>query len=212
MTVGVIGINGQERPPSTCSCGMASSGCSASQSCPDTHTAVCSCSAAGCTTQCSSVLNVASPGEINVQEVKAALAKNDAKALSTTLSRSYGKFINFSPSDKLSRIALPRLISNSPVDWTLLEFFDKNGKLIVNGQPLAFWKGLRQTMLNGGAYQICSDRADAVINEISFVSGRSFAVVAGDTHAKLTAPVKGNGLNELLLNLSQAANIRIEEN
>jgi len=71
---------------------------------------------------------------------------------------------------------------------------------------------MRQTLLGGGQFQVCSTRADAVLNELSFISGKTFTVAAGEAQAKLDAPIRGSGLPELLLNLSRAANIRIVEN
>ena len=212
LTVSALSVSAQEQPQSSCKCKVGDGGCAASQSCPDGYLAVCSCSAFGCSSQCLAFGGDGRPGGLNEDEIGAAISKNDAKVLSLALSKFYRRFINFSPMDSTSQIPRPRSISPSPVDWTLLEFLDKNGHLTINGQPLSFWNGMRQTLLSGGAYQICSSRADAVLNEISFVAGRSYSVAAGKAQARLDAPVKGNGLPELLLNLSRAANIRIQEN
>lgn len=215
LVITALAISAQDRPaaqyrPDSCSCTQ-NGVCSASQTCSSGQ-AVCICQATGCSSHCSGGGGDPRHSGITEDEIAAVIAKKDPKALSLALSKVYGRIINFSPSDGSSQIPRPHSISASPVDWSLLEFLDKNGSLTINGHTLAFWQGMRQTLLNGGEFQICSSRADVVLNEISFISGKSFSIVAGDAKAKLDAPVQGNGLPEMLLNLSRAANVRIGVN
>ena len=87
----------------------------------------------------------------------------------------------------------------------------KSGELTVNGHELGFWKNMRSTLLNGDKFQLCSSRADAVLNEISFLSGKNFSIVAGETRTTLKGPIRGKSLQELLQSLSEAAKIEIAE-
>lgn len=209
LIVSALGISAQDdRPASSCSCTQGNGGCSASQTCPDGHIAVCSCSASGCSSSCIAV----APRPVSEKEVVSAITRNDTKALSDILSRAYGRQISFSASENSPQLPKPPSVSSFPSDWTLLEFLDRNGTLTINGQPLSFWRSLRESLLNGGEFQICSERADAILNQIAFISGKSFSVAAGDSKAKIVDPIKGHGLSELLLNLSNAANIRIVNN
>ncbi len=209
LLVLTLGIAAQDdRPISSCSCSQGNGGCSASQTCPDGMIASCICSATGCSSSCIAV--DLRPG--NEQDTASAIARNDFKTLSSILSRAYGKQIRFSLSESSRQLPKPLSVSTSVSDWTLLEFLDRNGILTVNGHPLSFWKSMRASLLNGGELQLCASRADVVLNEIAFLSGKSLIVVAGDAKAKIDRPIRGHGLVEVLLNLSKAANIRVTEN
>ena len=210
LITSALGVSAQgDRPASQCSCNQGNGGCSASQTCPDGYIAVCICGATGCSSSCQ---GMGRPAGLNEKEVFSAITRNDTKGLNKILSEAYGKQISFSVSANSSQLPKPPAVSSSPSDWRLLEFLDKNGTLTINGHPLSFWRSMRASLLNGGEIQICADRADTILNQIAFISGKPLSVAAGDATAKINGPIKGQGLAELILNLSNAANIRIVDN
>jgi hypothetical protein len=167
------------------------------------------CTATGCSSHCEGIARPTGPKQDEILDL---MGRNDVKALNNALSKAYGKIINFEPNEGFARTFRPGSISSSPFDWALFDFLDRNGTLTINGHGLSFWRDMRQSLLNGGSFQFCSSRPDMILDEISFVSGKSFSIVAGDPSTKLVTPLKGSGVPELLLNLSRAANIRITEN
>lgn len=193
---------------SSCSCELGNGGCKASQSCPAGYIASCTCSASGCTSSC----NLENLGEVASGDIFSSLKNNDLRTLNRDLSRAYGKVVRFSLTDASREVKEIPAFSVRPYDWSILEFLDQTGDLTINGHKLSFWRTMRESLLKGDEFQICSNRADAVLNEISFLSGKKFSVVAGDAATPLKEPIRGKGLYALLSNLSEVADITIVQN
>jgi len=131
----------------------------------------------------------------------------DAKTIRTYFARTIGKTVDFTPDSNKSTTAYAG--KEKANYWEALEFLDEVGTLRIEGHELKFWKDIRDSFLGGGQLMISSERIDSVLNELSFLTGKSFSVVSGDRSAKLNETVSGNGLEDFLGNLQKAANIKI---
>jgi hypothetical protein len=130
------------------------------------------------------------------------------------LTRSLGKTITFETPIKDFKFDYPPSKIGTSSHWNVLETLASKGKLRINGHDLEFWTAQRDNLLGGGEITIStgSGTVQAVLNEISFVSGKRFSVTAGNAAAIITEPIKGNGLNELIQSLSKAGKVTIVEN
>lgn len=192
---------------STCSC--SNSSCSASQTCNAGYTASCTCQAAGCSSSCSKdselILEFAEP------DFEKAIQAGDPKSIRQFFARTIGKIVEFTPASKSFRNSYSKSKSGVASDWNALEVLSGNGDLKIQGHPLKFWADIRDSFLKGGELIICTSRADAALREIAFISGKKFSVISGDSRAPIKAPIKGNGLEDMLQSLRKAANIEIVE-
>lgn len=193
------------------SCACSNSGCSASQSCPDGYIAVCTCSATGCSSSCSSSGFVA---ELSEKILSENLRNESVKNFGKILSKAFGKVVTFEPTDTKFQFTYSGSDSLTASHWDILEYLAKNGNLKINGHNLDFWKGYRQTLLKGGEISFCTGNAPAelVLAEISFITGKKYSITSGNPKAKISGAIKGESLNEIILNLSRMAQITIVEN
>ncbi|MBX3300452.1 MAG: hypothetical protein KF736_13450 [Acidobacteria bacterium] len=211
-----IGVYAQ----SSCSCGLGNGGCSASQSCPSGYVAFCTCSASGCSSQCNKQDGDPPEGGgegrpigIAIDVLRNIVRSSPAPTLGRALSRAFDKKITFSPtSAKFSVDA--KILDSFTSHWELLSYLSTNGKLTINGRNLEFWEGLKNTLLNGGAFKICTGNASAqmILNEINFLSGRHYKIVGGNVGSRMSGTVEGNSLNDLIANLSSTRAVMISEN
>lgn len=203
--VGTISVSAQ----SSCSC--SNSGCSASQSCPDGYIAVCICSATGCSSSCNRAQLELELSE-NVLATK--LQNESAKSIGSVLSKAFGKFVTFEPTNSEFRFEYSKSNSLTASHWDILEYLAKNGSLKINGHDLEFWKGLRQTLLKGGEFTFCTGSAPVqmILAEISFITGRRYSIASGDPKAKISGAIKGSSLSEILEALSKSSQTTVVEN
>jgi hypothetical protein len=202
---GTISVSAQ----SSCSC--SNSGCSASQSCPDGYIAVCTCSATGCSSSCNRAqLEI----ELSENVLATKLQNESAKNIGSVLSKAFGKFVTFEPTNPGFRFEYSKSNSLTASHWDILEYLARNGSLKINGHDLEFWRGLRQTLLKGGEFTFCTGSALAqmILAEISFITGRKFRITSGDPKAKVSVAVRGFSLSEILEALSKSSQTTIVEN
>lgn len=187
-------------------CSCTGSGCSASQTCPAGKPAVCVCSVTGCSSSCQSreIIQNGIP-ESDLQTTK-------VDEFSRVLSSVFGKTIRFTPAKdyKSLKFGSKPITSNN---WDVLENLSKNGDLSINGHKIEFWKNIRKTLLEGGEFKICVGDASAlrVINEISFISGKRFSVLSGNTDKKITGQIAGNNLSEVIESFRKVSGVTITE-
>src|ERR1041384_6430837 len=122
---------------SSCSCSV-NGVCSASQTCGKGQTAVCTCSATGCSSTCDGelILDRQTPGSLLNN-----LKKSDLDSVGEVLSRALGKTITFTPSGK-GRFSYPEAGAVSS-HWDILEFLSARGELKISGHDIDFWRGIR---------------------------------------------------------------------
>lgn len=195
---------------SSCSCSVGNGGCSASQSCPAPMIAVCSCGASGCSSYCN---GGDPPDGLTESGISKAVKSSDPKRISDYLSKALAKNIVFTNSSPKAIVNEKLAVSKSKSHWDLLEYLNTVGKVTVNGQDIAFWNGMRNTVTNGGPFKICAGNAtaQAILTEINFVSGRNFRIIGGDSSNRMEGAVEGNNLAELVSNLSMTRSVMISD-
>lgn len=202
--IGTVNISAQ----STCSCGTS---CSASQTCPDGYTAVCTCSASNCSSSCNrNQLEF----EFSATVLDSKLREESVKNIGKVLSKAFGKIVTFEPNN--SKFKFEYSASDSPAvsHWDILEYLDKNGTLKINGHDLEFLRNMQQTLLKGGEFSFCTGSAsvEMILSEINFLTGKKYSTASGDPKTKITVPIKGFSSIEILENLSKASQTTIVEN
>ncbi len=192
------------------SCECQSEGCSATQTCPSGYLAQCTCGRY-CSSQCVKAgeelpeLDFATGG----RSLTEALAGSNEKNISREFSKSLGKRVVFTKGSDSQRLTVARPAFESY--WQVAEFLAANGKLTINGLPFEIWKGHRDTLLKGGEYSICASDVPAkiILNEINFLTERSFEIVKGDPRSTAKAVISGTNLKDVLRSLSDSRNITI---
>lgn len=197
----------------SCSCSVGNGGCSASQTCGSGE-AVCVCSASGCSSSCSRGGGELLLGGLTRRGVRQLRNATNPETISKSLSKAIGKEIVFKPASSGFKFNFSMPKKGPFSHWDVLEYLPSAGTLKINGGEIKFWQGLRNTLLKGGEFNICAGNAPAqtILNEIKFLSGKSFKIVAGDSQARFDSPIKGNSLAELIENLSKSRGVTIVEN
>jgi hypothetical protein len=193
---------------SSCSCGVGNGGCTASQTCPSGKIAVCVCSGTGCSSSCNSEAFEMPLENVIQTNIDLATGKNIGDVLSTA----YGKNITFEPTSNNFKFAYNSRDFKSKNHWSIFEYLSANGKLTINGHDVDFWKGVEETLIKGGEFSFCTSNASVrmLLNEITFLTGKRYIISSPATN-KISGAVRGNTLEELLLNLSNASGAKIEE-
>lgn len=207
LLIGTFGVYAQ----SQCNCSLGS--CSTSQSCPAGFIAVCTCSATGCSSECkkeSGDLN----DRIDPNGLIKTLSETDSKNIGNVLSKTFGKFISFEPAAKGFKFDYAPSKTGTRSHWEIFEFLRSKGTLKINGHDLEFWQGIKETLLNGGEFNLCFEEASVrmILNHLSFLSGKKLSIAGGDGQAKISGPLQGNNLSEILENLSKLGHVKIVEN
>ncbi len=205
IVIGTENVSAQ----SSCSCSNAT--CSASQTCASGFTAVCTCSATGCSSHCAREGGIL---DFSESSIASKLQNESIENIGKVLSKNFGKFVTFKPTNSEFKFEYSNSNSLTASHWDILEYLVKNGNLKINGHDLEFWKGYRQTLLKGGEFKLCVGSAPAqmVLNEISFITGRKYSISSGNPQTKIQGEIKGNSLGEILNNLSKQGQITIVEN
>lgn len=192
---------------SSCSCGVGSGGCTASQTCPSPQIAICTCSATGCSSYC----NGGDPPEGFSSNLEALSNAKDGKEFNSILSRAAGKKIVFTPSSKSFTFDTDssRKFQNGRIE--MLEYLSNFGTVKVNGRDLKFWLDTRNDLLTGIEIAICSGGATvkSMLTELSFYTGKNYRVIAGDELTPVTQQLKGNGIQQILDKISTSYKVTI---
>lgn len=196
---------------STCKC--EDSGNTASASCPAGFIALCACSAGSCNSRCVKPAT-APPKNLDMNAFVMTLKKSAAADIGDVLSRSLGKTVTFETPIKNFKFDYPPSKTGSSTHWDVLEALAAKGKLMVNGHDIEFWKAQRDNLLGGGEIIISTGggTAQAILNEIFFITGKRFSITSGNANALIAEPVTGSGLGQVVQNLSKIGKVTIVEN
>lgn len=85
---------------------------------------------------------------------------------------------------------------------------------MINGVSLDYWESLRDNLIKGGSFKVCTGKASAqaILNEINFYAGTRYKIIAGDPLAQKDTQVKGNSLTELIDSFTTSRSVTISEN
>lgn len=195
---------------SSCSCSVGNGGCSASQSCPAPSIAMCTCGASGCSSYCS---GFDPPDGLTESGISRAVKSAKPSIISEYLSKSLGKTIVFEPASSKFVLNEKTASAQSKSHWDLLTYLNTQGKVTVNGHDLNFWSGMRNTLTAGGPFKVCAGNAtaQAILNEVNFISGRNYRIIGGDPSVRMEGTIEGNNISELLNNLSMTRSVMITD-
>jgi hypothetical protein len=196
---------------STCKC--EDSGNTATASCPAGLMALCACSTESCNSRCVKPSPPA-PKNLDIGAFVQTLKTTAPGEIGDVLSKSLGRVITFETPIKNFKFDYPPSKTGSSTHWDVLEVLAAKGKLMVNGHDIEFWKAQRDNLLGGGEIIISTGggTAQAILNEIFFITGKRFSITSGNANALIAEPVTGSGLGQVVQNLSKIGKVTIVEN
>lgn len=196
-------------PGESCTCTEVGH-CSASQTCPDGYAAVCVCSATGCSSSCSKISGFMDLSEASLVKK---LEKESVDKFGSVLSKAFKKVVTFKAGDPNFKFDFPLTHASKGSHWDVLEYLAKNGDLLINGHDIDFWKGVRQNLQSGGGFKLCAGPVSAslVVDELSFISGVRYSIVAGDPQTKVTGPFTGNTVSDIVNSISEQGKVTIAQ-
>ncbi|HWP52439.1 MAG TPA: hypothetical protein VNK07_00095, partial [Candidatus Binatia bacterium] len=152
--------------------------------------------------------------ELSVNTLISKLQNQSAQNIQNILSKAFGKYVEFRPTKSDFTFEFSKSANPADSHWEILEYLAEHGSLKINGYDYDFWKAMRQTLLKGGEFNICTGNAPAkmILAEISFITGKRFSFTAGDPNTKVSVILKGFSLSDILQNLSNASKTTIVEN
>lgn len=204
-----LGVNAQSK----CECASDDGSNSATQSCPAGFVALCTCSAFGTNGQCSKQDDKPLEGLTRAGLVKV-IESSDAQSLAKNLSVAFGKTIKFTPT--VSKFVIDKKVAIRSTDshWDLFNYLSTKGNLLINGSPLSYWTGMRDNLVAGGAFKVCTGKASAqsILNEINFYAGTRYKIIGGDRLIQKDDPIKGGSFAEFINNFTTSRAITISEN
>ncbi len=206
LTIPVYSQSNLPGPDTSCFCSVEGL-CSASQTCPDGYFAICNCSATGCTSYCS---RLAGAMDLSVESLTKKLQANPAEDLGSVLSKAFKRVVEFVPTSRNFKFDLKPADRERASHWDILQYLAENGDLKINGRDINFWLGVRRNMANGGEINLCTGPVAVrlIVDELSFLSGKHYSIVSGDTETKINGPFKGT-MGEMLANISSQSATRI---
>ncbi|MGH9947646.1 MAG: hypothetical protein ACRD6X_10620 [Pyrinomonadaceae bacterium] len=196
------------------SCNCEGYGCEVSQNCPEGYIAVCSCTAQGCTGKCKKAEPENEFQEVSFKTGRMSLMATLLNGNEERISQEFSKLLGEKVIFKKAREAQISVIAQGnefKSYWSVAEFLASVGTISVGGLPFDSLRSQREILLEGGLFKICAPKLSAkrILDEISFLTGKEFKVVAGDPRSNSSVPVQGNNLKEVLDSISNSRNIRI---
>ncbi len=199
---------------STCDCSTYGV-CSTSQTCPAGFIAVCTCTAASCGSSCEKVPGdednrQAFSGELDLKDLRAA----SAPEIGAVLSKTFNRRIEFIPNVKGFKFTQPAQKLDKNSYWDTLDYLSKHGKLKIDGLGMTYWNATRSSLLKGDDFKICTGGAPVsmILRRLSFLSGTKLTVISGDPNTIISKPLKGNGLSDLVAQLSEISGVSVVQN
>jgi hypothetical protein len=149
--------------------------------------------------------------ETGSQNVIAMLMRSDEKGIGEVFSKNLGREVVFVKAPELKKLVGDKPSFKSY--WEIAEFLAGKGRLTINKLPFEIWQGKRDTLLKGGEYNICANdlTAQMILDEINFLTGRNFKIVAGDPKSRANVLIHGNSLKEVVDSLSSTRTILISD-
>lgn len=204
-----LGLNAQTK----CACESDDGSNSATQSCPVGYVALCTCSAFGTNGQCSKQ-DAGQPEGLSRAGLAKVIESSNAAIIAKNLSVAFGKQIRFVPNSTKFVLDKTEALKRTGSHWDLFDYLAAQGKLMINGVSLDYWESLRDNLIKGGSFKVCTGKASAqaILNEINFYAGTRYKIIAGDPLAQKDTQVKGNSLTELIDSFTTSRSVTISEN
>lgn len=129
--------------------------------------------------------------------------------MAAELSRKSGRKIMFIANVKGEKLSFE--LKNGPL-WDALEFLARYGKVFVNGTPFETIRELREKMQHGErvAINLKDFPVKDAVDDLSFVSGRSFRVKSGNPKKTFSMNLEAATLDEIISGIAKTAKVKIE--
>jgi hypothetical protein len=186
-----------------CSCNAPDNSCKAAATCRDGGAAICSSNSA-CYATCGGV----DPGNSQAR-ISLKLRRKKAEEVTAALKRRSGRNIIFEPTRKTDRFTFE--LNNVPL-WTILDFLNGRGKVLLDGLPFDMHKELRRRLSRGGKVSVSfiDSTARNAVAKLAFQSGLSLRVRAGDAERLLSISLEEVTLDEIVARISAESGVKIE--